>query len=86
MLGAAYDILIPMQKGFIQLIVILVLMLVIASLLGADLSSLYKNKTLQTNFSVAWRGIEKAWDQYVLPYGGILGSFLMEQVRELRKN
>lgn len=86
MLGAAYDILIPMQKGFIQLIVILILMLVIASLLGADLSSLYKNKTLQTNFSVAWQGIAKIWDRYVLPYGGALGSFLMEQAGEFRKN
>lgn len=68
------------KNGFIQLIVILVLMLVVASLLGADLSSLYKNKTLRTNFSIAWQGIEKIWDKYVLPYGGALGSFLMEQV------
>lgn len=75
-----------MQTGFIQLVVILILMLVIASLLGADFSSLYKNKTLRTNFFYVWRGIEKIWDQYVLPYGGVLGSFLMEQVGEFRKN
>lgn len=75
-----------MKSGFIQLIVILILMLVIASLLGADISSLYKNKTLRTNFSAVWRGIERIWDQYVLPYGGILGSFLMEQVGEFREN
>lgn len=74
-----------MKQGFIQLIVILVLMLVIASLLGADLSSLYKNKILRANFSIAWQGIEKIWDRYVLPYGGALGSFLMEQIGELKK-
>ena len=84
MLGSNRVILLCMQYGFIQLIVILILMLVIASLLGADLSSLYKNKTLHTNFFVAWQGIEKIWDQYVLPYGGMLGSFLMEQVGEKR--
>lgn len=74
------------KQGFIQIIVILILMLVIASLLGADLSSLYKNKTLRTNFSYVWQWIGKAWDQYILPYGGALGSFLMEQVGEFRKD
>ena len=69
-----------MKQGFIQLIVILILMLVIASLLGADLSSLYKNKTLRANSLVVWRWIERVLDQYVLPYGGALGSFLMEQI------
>lgn len=74
-----------MKNGFIQLIVILILMLVIASLLGADLSSLYKNKTLRTNFLIARQGIEKIWDQYVLPYGGVFGSFLMEQAGDWLK-
>lgn len=69
-----------MRSGFMQLIVILILMLVVASLLGADLSSLYKNKTLRANALVVWQGIEKIWDQYVLPYGGALGSFFMEQI------
>ena len=74
------------RQGFIQLIVILILMLIIASLLGADLSALYKNKTLRTNFSIAWQEIEKIWDRYILPYGGAIGSFLMEQIGELKKN
>ena len=82
--GPHDGILIFMKSGFIQLIVILILMLVVASLLGADLSSLYKNKTLRTNFSVAWQGIGKIWDQYVLPYGGALGSFLLRQIGEFK--
>lgn len=70
-----------MDRGFLQLIVILILMLVIASLLGADLSALSKNKTLRANFVVAWQGIVYVWDQYVLPYGGMVGSFLIERVQ-----
>jgi hypothetical protein len=70
-----------MKSGFIQLVVILILMLVIASLLGADLSSLSKNKTLRANFVIVWQGTVYLWDQYVLPYGGALGSFLLEKVR-----
>lgn len=75
-----------MKSGFIQLIVILIFMLVVASLLGADLSSLYKNKTLRANVLVVWQGIEKIWGQYVLPYGGAFGSFLMEQIGEFGGN
>lgn len=74
-----------MGSGFIQLIVILILMLVVASLLGADLSSLYKNETLRTNVLVVWQGIENVWDRYVLPYGGALGSFLMKQIGDRSK-
>ena len=74
------------RQGFIQLLVILILMLVIASLLGANISSLYKNKILRTNVLAVWQGIENVWDRYVLPYGGALGSFLMEQIGEFRGN
>ena len=45
------------QKGFLQLIVILVLLVVILSLLGVSLSTLFENKTLQENFSFVGVGI-----------------------------
>ena len=53
------------NQGFIQLIVILLLIVVILSLLGVSLTSLFQNKTLQENFSFIGVGLGYAWDHWL---------------------
>ena len=49
------------NRGFIQLVVILVLLVVILSLLGVSLSALFENKTLQENFGFIGTGFKNLW-------------------------
>lgn len=53
------------HQGFVQLIIILVLLLVILSLLGVSLSSLIQNKTLKENFSFVFNFLRLAWEKWL---------------------
>ena len=55
------------NRGFIQLIVILALVLIVISLLGISLGDLFDNETLKKNFSFAWRWTKYIWDNYLYP-------------------
>ena len=53
------------NEGFIQLIVILLLVVIILSLLGVSLSALFQNKTLRENFSFISDIFKSLWDSWV---------------------
>jgi len=57
-----------MNKGIIQLIIIIVLSIVILSLLGVSLRTLFTDQTLLENFKFAWEFLKHAWGTYVWPY------------------
>jgi hypothetical protein len=58
------------KQGFIQLILIIVLLVIILSLLGVSLSSLFSNPVLQQNFGFLWGWISRAWSNYLaVPFG-----------------
>jgi hypothetical protein len=54
-----------MQKGFIQLIVILALLVVIISLLGINLNTVANNPQLRSNFSFVYDASAWLWDNYL---------------------
>ena len=54
------------NKGFIQLIVIAVMLIIILSLLGVSLSALFSNKTLRDNFKFVWDSAVYIWNQYLV--------------------
>lgn len=81
------------KRGFIQILIILVLLIVIISLLGVSLGELFSNKTLKDNFSYVFRGINFVWENYLLaPVKIIFGTFkdllwepLAETLKKIRK-
>ena len=52
-----------MERGFFQLIVIFLLIVVILSLLGVSLSNLTGNPILQDNLSFLWNWTIFVWDR-----------------------
>jgi len=57
-----------MNKGIIQLIIIIVLSVVILSLLGVSLRALLTDQTLLENFIFLWEFLKHVWGTYVWPY------------------
>lgn len=53
-----------MNKGFFQLIVIFLLIVVIMSLLGISLSKLTENPALKENLSFLWNWIGFIWNNF----------------------
>jgi len=53
------------KGGFVQLLIILVLIVIILSLLGVSISSVINNKTLQENFAFLWNTVMRLWQMYV---------------------
>ena len=60
------------DKGFIQIIVIAVLLVIILSLLGVSLSSLFSNTVLRDNFGFLGKWIADIWNAYL---GAIFNYF-----------
>ena len=54
------------QKGFIQFIIIIALVIIILSLLGVSLRSLFSNDTLLDNFGVVGEWLSKLWHSVLL--------------------
>jgi len=69
------------NKGFIQLIVIIALVLIVISLLGVSLGDLFDNETLQKNFSFAWQWAKYIWDNYFYP---LVWKPLLEATEKIR--
>ncbi|MDP3785016.1 MAG: hypothetical protein Q8R12_02980 [bacterium] len=69
-----------MERGFIQLIVILALVLVILSLLGISLSALFQNKALKDNFSFTFSGVEYLWTNYLARPAKIIGGTFLDLI------
>ncbi|MBI2507081.1 MAG: hypothetical protein HYW09_00515 [Candidatus Niyogibacteria bacterium] len=55
----------PANRGFIQLIVILALIVIILSLLGVSLSALFQNKVLRENFSFIGNIFDAIWNSWL---------------------
>lgn len=53
------------NKGFIQLLIILVLFIIILSLLGVSLGALFENKILRDNFNFVWKSSANIWNNYL---------------------
>ena len=52
------------NKGFIQIIIIAVLLVIILSLLGISLNSLFSNPVLKNNFGFLGQWIAILWNNY----------------------
>ncbi|MBI4114915.1 MAG: hypothetical protein HY445_03675 [Candidatus Niyogibacteria bacterium] len=75
-----------MQKGIIQIIIILLLFVVILSLLGVSLTSIMNNQTLRDNFQFIWKWALVIWNnvlktpvEYVW---NIFLTFIFEPLKE----
>ena len=75
-----------MNQGFIQSIVIIILLLVIVSLLGVSLTSVFNDKTLQENFSFVGEGISTFWNTYGKEYVGKLWNLIIDGIKDLKEN
>lgn len=53
------------NSGFIQLLVILVLFVIILSLFGVSLTSLFGDKTMRENFSFLFNNTQYIWRTYL---------------------
>lgn len=53
------------NQGIIQLIIIILMFVIILSLLGVSLSTLFGNKTLRENFSFIWIWAKIVWNKYL---------------------
>ena len=53
------------NKGFIQIIIIAVLLVIILSLLGVSLNALFSNTVLRDNFGFLGRWIADIWNAYL---------------------
>ncbi|MEK7559748.1 MAG: hypothetical protein AAB522_00390 [Patescibacteria group bacterium] len=66
-----------MRKGFIQIIIIFVLLVIILSLLGVSLSTLFKNPILQENFGFIGDWIAWLWNNYLsVPFWYVYEIFI----------
>ena len=64
------------NRGFIQLIVILALVVVILSLLGVSLSNLFQNPTLKDNFSFIGNALNNLWSSWFGQTVGVVWNFV----------
>lgn len=53
------------QSGFIQTIVIFILVVIILSLLGVNLSEVSDNETLKANFTYVGQGLDYVWQHWL---------------------
>ncbi|OGF61748.1 hypothetical protein A2926_02790 [Candidatus Giovannonibacteria bacterium RIFCSPLOWO2_01_FULL_44_40] len=53
------------NKGFVQIVIIAALLVIILSLLGVSLSSLFSNPLLKENFGFLGKWLAKLWNHYL---------------------
>lgn len=53
------------QQGFLKLIIFAVALIIILSLLGISLKSVFKNETLKENFDFVWKILKSLWDNFL---------------------
>jgi hypothetical protein len=68
------------QGGFIQLIIIIALLLIILSLLGVSLRSVFSDSLLQDNFGVVGKWISDVWVNYLETPATFLFDLFVEKV------
>ena len=53
------------QSGFIQWVVLIIIVLLILSFFGFNLRALLDDEQTQDNFSVVWEWVVRIWDDYL---------------------
>ena len=70
------------ERGFINLIIIFVLVLIIISLLGISLGDIPEKNTLKENFSYLDDGIKYIWANFIQPYSGVAWDKIKDLIWE----
>ena len=70
------------ERGFVQLLVILILIVIIMSLLGVSLGDIPEKNTLKENFGYLGDGVTYAWNKFIYPYSGIVWEKSREYIWE----
>ncbi len=70
------------RRGFIQLIVIFILIVIILSLLGVSLSALVNNPTLQENFGFIGKWVSAIWNSWLAAPFRIFYTYFLKPVGE----
>lgn len=68
------------NQGFVQIIIIIALLVVILSLLGVSLSSLFSNPLLKENFGFIGVWLSNIWDNYLAASAHYLWNILKEVI------
>lgn len=71
-----------MNQGFIQLLIIAVLLIIILSLLGVSLGAVFSNQTLRGNFKFVWDSTNYIWSTYLSWPAKIIWKIWMKYVWE----
>lgn len=74
------------ENGFIQLVIIFLLLIVIISLLGVSLSSLIQNETLKENFGIVGGWVEWVWNNILKGPAQALWNIFITYILSLFKN
>jgi len=64
------------NQGIVQFLIIVLLSVIVLSLLGVSLSSLFNDKTLRENFVFLWHWVVYVWDTYIAHYARQLWDML----------
>ncbi|MBI4121677.1 MAG: hypothetical protein HY470_01830 [Candidatus Ryanbacteria bacterium] len=71
------------ERGIIQLLIIIVLSVIILSLLGVSLSSLFNDKTIKENLAFLWQGVAWIWSNYVAGFWEIIKNWAWQSVKNV---
>ncbi len=69
-----------MNRGFIQLIIIVIMAVVILSLLGVSISAFVNNSTLRDNFAYLWSWLTSLWNNFAGQYFWQFFNFVRSKV------
>ena len=59
------------EKGFLQLLLVLILLVIIISLLGISIGDIPQKNTVIKNFSYLFGWTKILWTNYIYPYAGV---------------
>ena len=71
-----------MNKGFIKLFVIFILLVVIVSLLGIKIGEIPEKNTIKENFAYLFSWARYVWDNYIQQYSGAAWEKAREYIWE----
>jgi len=68
------------NRGFVQLIIIIILTIVILSLLNVSIRSFTSNTTLRENFAYSWEWITWLWNSFIARYFWEVVNFVKSMI------
>ncbi len=57
-----------MNKGFLKIIVLLIVVIIILSLFKLRISAIFENQFVKENFGFVWDLLKSGWDKYLADY------------------